>query len=136
MKKTLFFKNPIAVWCHRGIFPKYRNHFWCYFHEAGGAGTLQRDHCASSTFLMWEWLLSSPLLFLQITFCTVHEKKKKILHTHTPQLHSCEGGRGPMRLMRHRGSREGSIVRGDLTGGSAEPSHHSRSASTMAAGVH
>lgn len=40
------------------------------------------------------------------------KKKKSSTHSTAAQLHSCEGGRGPMRLMRHRGSREGSIVRG------------------------
>lgn len=50
--------------------------------------------------------ISLPLCAEHILYCTWKK------HPHTPQLHSCEGGRGPMRLMRHRGSREGSIVRG------------------------
>lgn len=44
----------------------------------------------AATFLMWEWLVSSPHLFLQITFCTVHEKKSST-HSTAAQLGGREG---------------------------------------------
>lgn len=38
---------------------------------------------------MWEWLVSSPLLFVQSTFCIVHEKTST--HSTAAQLRGWEG---------------------------------------------
>lgn len=107
--------NFFAVWC-QDISPNIETNFWPVVSHLVlfSLGRWSRHIKAWSLGLFYIFnvgvvgLISPPLCAEHILYCTW----KKKTHPHTPQLHSCEGGRGPMRLMRHRGSREGSIVRG------------------------